>query len=186
MSTYIVKDPAVRDQLAEILTPHQTDTAPSPRERRKARDAEQRISHLESDLGQTQDLLAKSTTALAAEREKHDHTTARVVELETEVAQTTRDLENTRETLAAKKDALNQSQRDVRELRRKLDTVGHATAHAGDDARNRDRKAFEALAVRMEQQAMSQNKTVGDVLRLAARAVRDEITAVYSPAKKAS
>lgn len=186
MTTYLVKDPAVCDQLADLLGPFETTTATSPRERRKLRDAEQRITHLESDLGQTQDLLAQSTTALAAERQKHDETTAKLVQAESDLAQTTRDLETTRETLAAEKAALHEAGREISELRRRLDTVGHATAADGDNARTQDRKAFEALAIRMEQQALSQNKTVADVLRLAARAVRDELGAVYAPAKKAS
>lgn len=183
--TYVVHDPTLCEQLAGLLSPFRTGSPATPRaggarERQALRDAEKRIAGLETELGQTQDLLSRSTVELNAERARHDEASGHLVAVETDLANTSRELAEARNELGHSVRARQLLSEDLAEAK------AAATSAASDAARARDRKAFDALAARMEQQALSQSNSVADVLRLAARAVRDEIGTVYGTAKAAS
>lgn len=202
-ATYIVQDPTLREQLAGILEPFRS-TKPGPpssndrvKDREALRAAESRIAELEQDIGQTQDLLAQSTTRLAAEREAHDETTAKLVAVESDLAQTARELDKTagkldqaRTQVTGRDDALSRARAEITDLHAQLNTARATAATVkplpSNQARAKDRDAFATLARRMEDQAKTKSKGVGDILRIAARAVRDEIDTVYGPAAKAS
>lgn len=185
MTTFVVNDPAVCDQVAELLGPFRSSKPGRPATNDRVRDreallaAERRIADLEQDIGQTQDLLAQSTGKLAAEREAHDETTAKLVAAESDLAQTTRDLEKARGDLA-------KATKDLAAAAAAEPAAQPKPLH-GNSTRAKDRDAFAALARRMETNAMSQTKVPAEVLRIAARAVRDEIETVYGTSgKKAS
>lgn len=183
MTTFVVNDPAVCDQVAELLGPFRSSKPGSQATNDRVRDreallaAEKRIADLEQDIGQTQDLLAQSTAKLAVEREKHDETASCAVKVEADLAETTRELEKVRGDLA----------KATRDLATAAAPAAQPKPLHGNSARAKDRDAFAALARRMETNAMSQTKVPAEVLRIAARAVRDEIEKVYGTSgKKAS
>lgn len=185
MTTFVVNDPAVCDKVAELLGPFRSSKPGRPATNDRVRDreallaAEKRIADLEQDIGQTQDLLAQSTAKLAVEREKHDETAACAVKVEADLAETTRELEKVRGDLA-------KATRDLASAAGAAPAAQPKPLH-GNSARAKDRDAFAALARRMETNAMSQTKVPAEVLRIAARAVRDEIEKVYGTSgKKAS
>lgn len=199
MTTFVVNDPAVCDQVAELLGPFRSSKPGRPatndrvRDRQALVEAERRLAHLQEDLGQTQDLLAQSTAKLAAERKAHDETTAKLVTAESDLAQTSRELEGARTELERVRTELERVREELTENRRELTKLRTQPAPAtvkplhGNSTRAKDRDAFAALARRMETNAMSQTKVPAEVLRIAARAVRDEIETVYGTAgKKAS
>lgn len=189
MTTFVVNDPAVCDQVAELLGPFRSSKPGRPatndrvRDRQALMEAERRLAHLQEDLGQTQDLLAKSTAKLAAERKAHDETTAKLVAAESDLAQTSRELEGARAELERVREELTENRRELTKLRTQPAPATVKPLH-GNSARAKDRDAFAALARRMETNAMSQTKVPAEVLRIAARAVRDEIEKVYGTSGK--
>ncbi|MFN3600529.1 MAG: hypothetical protein ACK4UY_03965 [Dietzia sp.] len=122
-----------------------------------------------------------------AERDLDDTTAqlkdalAKVTDLETDVATAGRERELADGELNKLRKTIGDLHDDLEEAR-KAPPAPRATG-----SRLVDKRSFTALADRMDNQARTQPKDIGDVLRLAARAVRDEVTAVYGPAgKKAS
>ncbi|GAA1722236.1 hypothetical protein [Dietzia cercidiphylli] len=192
MTTFVVNDPAVCDQVAELLGPFRSSKPGRPATNDRVRDreallaAERRIADLEQDISQTQYLLAQSTAKLAAEREAHDETTAKLVAAESDLAQTSRELEGGRAELERVREELTENRRELTKLRTQPAPATVKPLH-GNSTRAKDRDAFTELARRMDEQARTQPKPRADVLRIAAGAVRDEVEKVYgTTGKKAS
>ncbi|MBB1034624.1 hypothetical protein G6031_09510 [Dietzia sp. CQ4] len=192
MTTFVVKDPAVCDQLSALLEPFRSAKSGRPAKNDRVRDreallaAEKRIAELEQDIGQTQDLLAQSTSQLAAEKAAHEETRAGLADAMRDHEQTTRMLEGGRAELERVREELSENRRELTKLRTQPAPAAVKPLH-GNSARAKDRDAFVGLARRMEEQARTQPKVRADVLRVAAGGLRDEIARVYGAAgKKAS
>lgn len=189
MTTFVVKDPAVCDQLSALLEPFRSAKPGRPAKNDRVRDreallaAEKRIAELEQDIGQTQDLLAQSTSQLAAEKAAHEETRAGLADAMRDHEQTTRMLEGGRAELERVREELTENRRELTKLRTQPAPATVKPLH-GNSTRAKDRDAFAALARRMETNAMSQTKVPAEVLRIAARAVRDEIETVYGTSGK--
>ncbi|WP_010540398.1 hypothetical protein [Dietzia alimentaria] len=140
---------------------------------KKLRDTEKEIRVSESSIARTERDLDEANAQLK-------DALAKITSLESDVATAGRDSE-----LA--EGELNKLRNTVADLHSKLEKTRATPAPAvTTGSRNADKKAFDALATRMDNQALGQPKSVGDVLRLAARAIRDEIDTVYANTKKAS
>lgn len=201
---FIVQDLPLRMQLADLLEPFRSTKPARPasndrvKDREALRAAENRIAALEQDIGQTQDLLAQSTTALAAERLAHGGTTlkldAATADLATagkELDRVTSKLDQAQTQVVGRDAALARAHAELTKLRAELNTVPTgklrpAESATGTTSRGRDRDAFASLARRMEDQAKTKTGDVADTLRVAAGFMRREIDTVYGAGKKAS
>lgn len=196
---FVVRDPDVCDALEQLLAPHRTDRAPAPVVDDSARiealiaEAAPYAAELAGDptasyesIGQMLEHVharahdaghAKGREKATAEgREWSEAMDDRVRRAESAVAHSERELDQTRGQL---QDALAR----IAELEARPGTR-RPTVSA---LRLKDQAAFADLARRMEDNARSQPKPRAEVLRIAAKYLRDEITAVYGPdGKKAS
>lgn len=178
--TFIVRDSADERAISALLARHRvkgSSSAPagSARERQELRAAEHRLLELEATYEQTQQLLARAVADLEAERtarrEEHDQKYSRLVDTEAALARADLTINAMEAELATARDEAS-----------KPTPIGAAASVARDE----DRAAFAALADRLDREAVAKSKVLADVLRLAARAVRDEITTVYGSRKAAS
>lgn len=195
---FVVRDPDVCAALEQLLEPHRTDRAPAPAADDSARvadlvaEAAPYANELSGDPTATYESIgqmlehvharahdaghAKGREQATAEgREWSEAMDDRVRRAESAVAHSERELDQTREQLQG---ALAK----IAELEARPGTR-RPTVSA---LRLKDQAAFADLARRMETNALSQPKVRAEVLRIAAKYLRDEITAVYGDEKKAS
>lgn len=151
------------------------------RVRRADRDTEDANAHLRDALSKIADLEASRPDPAEADVELR----ARIVELETEAATTGRDLELAEAEVRKLRDTVAELHADLEKARK---TPSAPPAPRATGTRIADRKAFADLADLMDNQARAaKSADATHTLRLAARAVRKEIVAVYgSEGKKAS
>lgn len=164
------------------------------------------------DLAYTEGNVAGQTKAAAEGREWSAQQTSLVSGLEKQVEQLQVDLATAVEQIEASRKLHKQARSEAEELQDSKHALQTDLAHAehritelerdltkaknvapvapkpldGRTARGKDRKAFAALADRMDREALSQSKTVAGVLRTAAKSVRDEIEIVYGHADRAA
>lgn len=161
------------------------------------------------DLAYTEGNVAGQTKAAAEGREWSAQQTSLVSGLEKQVEQLQVDLATAVEQLEASRklhsseadelqDSKHALQTDLAHAEHRITELERDLAKAKDVApvapkpldgrtsRGKDRKAFAALADRMDREALSQSKTVAGVLRTAAKSVRDEIAIVYGHADRAA
>lgn len=152
----------------------------------------ERIHHLEAEAEQTQRLLAQAVADLEAERtarraadQEADQLKARIVDLQTDLATTGRELELANGQVRTLRERVDELHSDLDEARK---APPAPLAPRATGSRIADKRAFSALAELMENQArVAKSADARDTLRLASRAVRDEIAKVYGPGgKKAS
>ena len=191
---FVVRDPDVCAALEQLLAPHRTIAAPAPQPNGNAlltaaqRHAATLIAGpddtppagetIEQVLDRVHGSAFSEGRAQATEegREWSEAMDDRVRRAESAVAHSERELDQTRGQL---QDALAK----IAELEARPGTR-RPTVSA---LRLKDQAAFADLARRMEDNARSQPKPRAEVLRIAAKYLRDEITAVYGPdGKKAS
>lgn len=194
---FVVRDPDVCAALEQLLEPHRTDRAPAPTNDGSDRVADlmaaaekyvteltdMRPDHLPERatietllaLVHTEGISTGRDQATAEGREWSEAMDDRVRRAESAVAHSERELDQTRGQL---QDALAK----IAELEARPGTR-RPTVSA---LRLKDQAAFADLARRMETNALSQPKVRAEVLRIAAKGIRDEIDAVYGDEKKAS
>lgn len=150
-------------------------------------------SRLETSLGRTQDQLAETSSALDAERARHDETCAKLATAEDDLTTARGNLEqSTTRIRELEADAahtgreLEQARADLADAKAATPEPAPAKPLHGNSARGRDRKAWQALSARIEQQALTQPKNLADVLRITRKAIDDEITAIYGEPRKAA
>ncbi|WP_404851105.1 hypothetical protein [Dietzia kunjamensis] len=195
---FIVRDPDVCAALEQLLEPHRTEPAPAPADTSSSQIAAlvadaaavaaeltcnptatyesvgQMLEHVDARARLTGEAAGREQ-ATAEGREWSEAMDDRVRRAESAVAHSERELDQTRGQL---QDALAR----IAELEARPGTR-RSTVSA---LRLKDQAAFSDLARRMETNALSQPKVRAEVLRIAAKGIRDEIAAVYGGEEKAS
>lgn len=199
---FVVRDPDVCAALEQLLAPHRTEPA-APADTSSAKiaalmaAAEAAAAALGGD--PTNTLPPDATIEQILD---HVHTAGHVQgralavaerrEEEAEAAESVRRAESSAAHAERQLDQANEQLRAALAKVAELESRPAAAAEAprkprGNSPRAQDRDAFTDLARRMDEQARTQPKPRADVLRIAAKYLRDEIEAVYGAAgKKAS
>lgn len=187
---FVVRDPAVCAALEQLLAPHRTDTTDdgsaaivtlmADAEARAAELTGEPTGHLPPDATVEQllehvdakarlDGLIKGREQATAEgRTWSEEMQDRVRRAEAAVARAEREVENSREDL-------EQALAKIAEL--EVRPSGRRPTVSA--LRLKDQESFAALADRLDREAMSQTKTPAAVLRIASKAVRDELAVIY-------
>lgn len=187
---FVVRDPAVCAALEQLLVPHRTDSTDdgSAAIAKLMADAEARAAEL---TGEPTGHLPPDTTIEQlldyVHRDGQDLSKDSLAE-----AQDQRGTLNTR--LSDAEAALHRADGELTAtsglLQDALAKIAELEARPAGRrpnvsvARNSDQKAFVALADRLDREALSQPQTPATVLRLASKAVRDEISIVYGNAER--
>lgn len=171
-NVFVVRDPAVCAALEKLLAPHRVTAIAAPESndlsevlQERARRAETAAARAERDLDATRQQIQDALAELVA-----------VKDFREAKATAERDERANAET----RQQLEEAQAQVAKLAARPDGR-RPTVSA---LRLKDQEAFAALADRLDREAMSQSQTPAAVLRIASKAVRDEIAVIYGNAER--